>query len=62
MVVFSVSDIFYDGFCGDGSYSIVGGGCCVSGFGNFAGFGHGSLVMNVVVAMTVIVKIVEVKV
>ena len=50
------------GCCGDGGYSGVGDGCCESGVGNFGDISHGSLVMNVLVAMTVIVVIVEVKV
>ena len=62
MVVFSVGGVFDDGCCGDDDYNAVGGGCCVSGVGNFTGIGHGSLVMNVVVGVTVIVIIVEVKV
>ena len=62
MVVLSVGGVFDNGCCGYGGYSGVGGGCCVSGVGNFTGIGHGSLVMNVVVGVTVIVIIVEVKV
>ena len=63
VVVLSVGGVFEDGCCGDGGYNGVGGGCCVCGVGNFGGIVHGSLVMNVVVAVTVIlVGIVEVKV
>ena len=62
VVVLSVGGVFDGGCCGDGGYSGVGDGCCVSGVGNFADISHGSLVMNVLVAMTVIVVIVEVKV
>ena len=62
MVVLNVGGVFDNGCCGDNGHSGVGCGCCVSGVGNFAGIGHGSLVMNVVVAVTSIVVIVEVKV
>ena len=37
----------------------VCGGCSVSGDANFSSIGHKSLVMNIVVAVTVIVVIVE---